>query len=219
MSEWTYLSASDQLADRPFTNPELTWQDQQALQAAVEQLRRLLTFPQVLHGCGLAEQIHWVTEQERQHRFVMVDSASLLALTHCVLVGFFGTRRVNAVAEQVNELDGELLQEVLGHSGLLCYCSLHLENGEYGNLVLFCDERAKLHWATSQRHLFAARELSPKYYEYVRLHNGHLPGGLLAGSAPVIERTKYLDYRGMLPWRGQREFVAEASCAVNDGKS
>jgi hypothetical protein len=151
--------------------------------------------------------IQWVEISERKHRFIFSDGKALLTLPRLVLVGFFGQRRRDADGAPINHVDGELMVELAEHPGMLSYCTLVLENGDYGNVVLFASEEAKLHWSTSERHSYAVRALAPKYYESVRLHNGWVPGGLLSGNVPVVERTKYLDYRGMLPWRGMRAFT------------
>jgi hypothetical protein len=199
MNEWIALSSSDQLADRPFTDPAYTAHDQAIMSFTLDQLRILAS------QAPSTPQPQWVEVAQRRHRFIIIDHRALVTLPLLTLVGFFGQRRRDADATPVNHVDGELVVELTEHAGLLSYCTLFLDNGDYGNVVVFASEAAKLHWSTGERHAYAVRTLSPKYYESVRLHNGYVAGGLLSGTLPVIERTKYLDYRGMLPWRGVRE--------------
>jgi hypothetical protein len=200
MNEWNAIPVSELLTDRPFTDPAHTAQDHAAMTFALDQLRILAHQPQ------WSPEPQWVEVAERKHRLIVIDQPALLTLPVLTLVGFFGQRRRDADTTPIHQVDGELVVELTEHPGLLSYCTLLLENGDYGNIVLFASEHAKLHWATSERHGYAVRTLSPKVYESVRLHNGYVPGGLLSGQPPVVERTKYLDYRGMLPWRGVREW-------------
>jgi hypothetical protein len=206
MSEWNPLAASELLPDRPFTNPEHTWDDARAIDFVLERLRALVHQPPPPNMHAPVQQTYWLKAEGRTHRLILCDAASLRTASRLTLVGFFGQRRPDVDPTPVNQIDSELIGELGDHPGLLSYCSLLMENGDYGNIVLFVSEEAKYHWATSNRHAYAVRVISPKYYATVRLHNGIVPGGLAAGVAPVFESTKYLDYRAMLPWRGIRTF-------------
>jgi hypothetical protein len=206
MSEWNPLTASELLPDRPFTNPEHTWEDAAAIGFALERLRTLVHIPPPPDTHTPIQQIYWLEAEGRTHRLIVSDATGLRAAPNLTLVGFFGQRRPDADPMPVSQIDSELIGELDEHPGLLSYCSLLLENGDYGNIVLFASEEAKYHWATSNRHAYAVRVISPKYYATVRLHNVIVPGGLAGGIAPRFESTKYLDYRAMLPWRGIRSF-------------
>lgn len=204
MNEWHPIDASESLVERPFTNPVCTVRDLQVMNFALDQLRLLFTDDSFAPLLDAGEQIFWLETGGRPHRLILCDVAALRQRNPLLLVGFFGQRRAGADPAPIDQVDNDLIGELMAHPGLLSYCSILLPDGEYGNIVLFDGERAKLHWSTSERHAYAARVLSPKYYESVRLHNGHLHDGLFAGAPPVIAATKYLDYRGMLPWRGMR---------------
>jgi hypothetical protein len=213
MNEWNPLAASELLADRPFTNPEHTWDDARAIGFALERLRALVHIPPPPNTRTPIPQIYWLETNGRIHRLIISNAAALRSALNLTLVGFFGQRRPNADPAPVSQIDSELIDELGEHPGLLSYCSLLMENGDYGNIVLFASSEAKSHWATSSRHAYAVRVISPKYYATVRLHNGVIPGGLVAGAAPIVESTKYLDYRPMLPWRGIRTFSPPAITA------
>lgn len=208
MSEWMPLPLTTLLPDRPFTDPLATEDDLRVLRFALAQLRLLLQDAELAPKLAGGQQLFWLEVDGRIHRLIVCDPVGLCSAEPLVLVGFFGQRRPGGDTELVNQVDTDLISELLAHPGLLSYCSILLDDGEYGNLVLFRDEAAKLHWSTSERHAYAARVLSPKYYESVRLHNGTLPSGLFAHPPLVLERTLYLDYRGMLPWRGVRTWLA-----------
>jgi hypothetical protein len=207
MNELNLLGRTEVLADRAFTHPDYSFQDLNMLHFALDQLRALLNNPALAASLAGGQQLFWVEVDGRLHRLIVADCAGLQSTNTLTLVGFFGQRRPHGDHELIDQVDTELVAELVAHPGLLAYCSILLAEGNYGNLVLFSDEAAKLHWSTSTRHAYAAHVLSPKYYESVRLHNGILPGGLFSGQAPVLERTKYYDYRGMLPWRAERIFV------------
>ena len=207
MSEWTALAVTELLLDKPFTHPSCTQDDLRILQFGVEQLRLLLENTALVVPTVEYEQLFWVEIDGRLHRLVVRDAGGLRTDSPLTLVGFFGQRRQTTDPEAIDQVDTELITELLAHPGLLAYCTIAIDDNVYGNLVLFRDEGAKLHWSNSERHGYAVRVLSPKHYESVRLHNGRLPGGLYSSQPLLLERTKYLDYRGMLPWRGIREWA------------
>lgn len=213
MSEWFSISPTELLSDKPFTNPGNTGDDAAILAFALEQLRLLLSDSEAMAGLTTGQPIFWVEMDGRLHRFIVADTDGLRTLPSFTMVGFFGQRRTSADRAPIEQVDTELISELMLHPGLLAYCSMLLDDGSYGNLVLFADQTAMLHWSTSERHAYATRVLAPTYYESVRLHNGYVAGGLNGGQRPVLERTKYLDYRGMLPWRAIREYVADSGPA------
>jgi hypothetical protein len=102
--------------------------------------------------------------------------------------------------------DEELIQEFPGHPGILSYSSLELGDGDWGNLILLDGDEAREHWRVSERHAHAARELAPRHYTDVRLHQGILPGGVRARGEAILRRTKYYDYRDAVTWRAEREW-------------
>ncbi|MDQ3250083.1 MAG: hypothetical protein M3Q45_12860 [Chloroflexota bacterium] len=211
MSEVYALAPTEVLDDRPFTNLVHTGQDLAALTYALAMLRSVLQKSAQPSGQELKQQIlFWPEADGRLHRLILNDAQALRTMAHLVLVGFFGQRRRDVDATVVDVIDTDLVDELRAHLDILAYCSCALESGEYGNLVLFRREEGKSHWATSALHLRAVQTLSPKYYDSVRLHNGFVTGGLAAGNPPVLQRTKYYDYQGMLAWRGVRELDASA---------
>jgi hypothetical protein len=85
-----------------------------------------------------------------------------------------------------------------------------LADEDCGNLVLFGHDAAINHWGHSQAHMKAVYELSPSYYDSVRLYNGRLPLGLMVSNLLHITRIKYYDYSAVPLWRALREIVAVA---------
>ena len=143
----------------------------------------------------------------RHHRAILFDPRRLGDGRDLVWVGFFGVKRREADGAALTAMDDELVQELPAHPNILSYSSLELDDGDWGNLILLDGDEAREHWRNSARHAYATRELAPRQYLYVRLHQGVLPGGACTGHAPVIRRTKYFDYRDGVTWRGEREWL------------
>jgi hypothetical protein len=88
---------------------------------------------------------------------------------------------------------------------VLSYSSLELDGGDWGNLILLDGDAARQRWRDGERHAYAARELAPRHYTSVRLHQGILTGGVDAGRDPILRRTRYYDYQAAVTWCAERE--------------
>ncbi|WP_376796446.1 hypothetical protein [Thermogemmatispora sp.] len=116
-------------------------------------------------------------------------------------VGFIGKKRAGLsaeVVERINKLDLALVHELVRFPELVSYASLQLSDGNWGNLVLFTQPSLLEGLRTSQRHRYAAFDLAPSYYEWVRLHQGTV---FCAGPLPVLmrETTRYYVFDEALP--------------------
>jgi hypothetical protein len=60
---------------------------------------------------------------------------------------------------------------------------------------LFNDPEAKTHIKRSATHAYAAYELSPRYYDWVRIHTGFMPEGLVRNEL-VVQKTRYYLFHG-----------------------
>ena len=78
---------------------------------------------------------------------------------------------------------------------MLSYSSLELRTGRWYNLVLFRNASTKEHIKSSETHNYAAHQLAPRYYEWIRLHNGIIPQGL-AQCCLVLQTTKFYTFQG-----------------------
>ena len=142
----------------------------------------------------------------RAHRAVLCDERRLADGGDLAWVGFFAVKRRDRDHAPLTLRDDELVQEFPAHPGILSYSSLELADGDWGNLILLDGDEAREHWRTSPRHADAVRELAPRHYTDVRVHQGILPGGVLAAREPLLRRTKYYDFRGGATWRAEREW-------------
>ncbi len=144
-------------------------------------LRYLLTQPTTNSEQPLL--YHVQERHQRAHRIAMYQPLALQQwqASDLPFVGFISHRRELVepfVLEDIQTADQTMLIELKHNPGLLSYSSLELRPGYWYNLVLMHDERAKEHFRQSKTHAYAAYDLSPRYYEWIRLHHGLLMGGL-----------------------------------------
>lgn len=207
-ADFTRLGRSDILSDRPFTNPDQNADDLLHLQYMVGRLRQLLSQPELIPAQPRPYILFLEESGGRRHRIALTRPEELLILSELAVVGFCGTKWLEADRSPLDAVDAELLNEFMHHPHLLSYSSLEIEGGNWRNLVLFSHPQGIGHWAISMKHVYAAHELSPGYYQYIRLHNGRLSGGLMSGNEIVLTRTKYYDYQDQPLWWAVRELQA-----------
>jgi hypothetical protein len=206
-SDYIRLNWSDIVPDRPFTNPDNNAEDLGHLQYMIERLRGLLTHVEI--PAQPRPYVLYLEEgEERRQRIALARPEELLACTELAVVGFCGAKWPEADRAPLDAVDEELVEEFMLHPHLLSYSSLQVEDGNWRNLVLFSHPQGIGHWVVSLKHAGAVRELAPRYYMNIRLHNGVLPGGLLSGQALRLTRTKYYDYGEQPLWWAVRELQA-----------
>jgi hypothetical protein len=208
VDECVRLGPSETAADRDFTDPGQVSRDLVAVGVMLAAVRRALAggagrvdgpHPRVLALPGLGG---------RAHRAIVCDAERLGDGRDLAWVGFFAVKRRDRDPTPLTAMDDELIGEFPAHPGVLSYSSLELADGDWGNLILLDGDAARERWREGERHAYAARELAPRHYAAVRLHQGVLPGGVEAGREPVLRRTRYYDYRPAVPWRAERELPA-----------
>jgi hypothetical protein len=129
----------------------------------------------------------------RVHRIVLYRPAELLVPRPLLFVGFISGKRQSLeqrVLDEIQSIDQKLVPELMGIEDILSYSSLELRTGRWYNLVIFTDTSTKEKLKMSSTHTYAAYHLAPHYYEWIRLHNGNMPGGLVEQDM-FLESTKY----------------------------
>jgi hypothetical protein len=109
---------------------------------------------------------------------------------HLSFVGFLSKKREvlsPTISHNIARVDKELVKELEENPWLLSYSSMELTDGNWCNLVVFNQEEAKERLVESATHRYAAYQLAPEYYEWVRLHNGTMSQEL---GQLVIHTTK-----------------------------
>lgn len=201
------LAETETCPDRPFTAPEHSRADVEHLRHIAVRLRETLRRAGA-EAAGLRHHMLRMTEPDgRVLRLVIGNGAELLRPAPMPVIGFFGQRRSGAEYSPIGRVDEELLEEFLQHPHIIAYCSLELPSTNWGNLVVMSNPDASQHWSASERHRYAAKELAPRYYAAVRIHNAELPAGLMGGDDLSLNRTKYYDYQTSDHWRGWRELT------------
>ncbi|GCE14669.1 hypothetical protein [Tengunoibacter tsumagoiensis] len=138
--------------------------------------------------------------REREHHTVIFNPAELVKIRDFAFVGFVGTRQQAISSSVYNELlqaDRQLVAEISHMPGFLGYASLELRPGLWYNLVVLEDYELKSHLLGSEAHKYAAHQLAPRYYDWIRLHSGVIRNGLASGDF-VLQRTKFYHFPGGL---------------------
>lgn len=141
------------------------------------------------------------------HRIVICSPRELLTTGDLYFVGFISGRREAVeplIIDELERTDKQMLTEIVHLPGILSYSSLQLRSRNWYNLVLLSDADAKAHFRTMETHRYAAYQLSPAYYAWIRLHSGVMPGGL-ARHEMLLRSTKYYTFAGA----GQRPIIRE----------
>ncbi len=204
---YVMVGDTEVITERAFTHPDRSRDDIGVLRHIAGRVREVLRQPEERPGDPYPRVVRFTESDGCALRIVICNRGKLLEANDVSVVGFFGQRRPTSdCGPQMDTLDEELIEEFLQHPGILAYCSLELEpGGNWANLVLMSHADAKAHWVQSERHAYASQVLAPKHYNTVRLHNGDLPGGLMAGGDVLLVRTKYYDYQQDPKWRAIRE--------------
>ncbi len=213
------LGPSEMVEDRPFTGPARSLADARTLQHMAQTLRQFVQAAAPVPDQPRPIILYLEETGGRLHRIALVNPAAMGQPGDLTVVGFCGQKRPHVNRDILNELDRELIAELPDFGDLLSYSTLQLDNGDACNLVLFSHPQGIQHWARNQKHAQAV-QMSPDFYESIRLHQGRLPGGLMSPGSLVLLRTKYYDYRDQPVWRAVRDLAGEepASAIVSMGR-
>jgi hypothetical protein len=133
---------------------------------------------------------------KRKQRISLYKPQALLHPCRLSFVGFVSGRQPALSASILNEverIDELMVAELVNISGIFSYSSLEVRPGRWYNLVVFHDAETKVYLKNSHTHSYAAYQLAPQYYEWIRLHNGIMPGGL-AQQELLLQSTKYYTF-------------------------
>ena len=159
--------------------------------------------------------LYYLDERRRRtHRMAIYNPEELLLHNELAFVGFVSGKLKPlrpSVAADLRIMDRKLVAELANTPGLLSYSSLELHDGNWCNLVLLNDAEVKIRLKNAATHQYAAYELAPGCYEWIRLHNGYMPAGL-AGNEMVLQKTRYYMYAGA----ERRPAIREISYQEND---
>ena len=210
MYGFTQLAPQEFVAQRPFTHPDHAIADHAVLRCMIAELRRHLHVAQPGRST-----FHFIPQEEGwQRRLVYNRPDFSWQTTKLTVVGFFGSKRP-VVAPEMNtaifEVGRELMAliasfpQVIAYSTRLLACELN-----YANLVLLDCPESIDKWRDQAIHLRAAIDLSPDYYQTVRIYRGELPvAGFYNPELLVLKSCKYWDFRSNPLWCAQRQIEME----------
>lgn len=200
------LGKSEAIPERPFTHTEHITKDREILVHMARQLRTLLEkHPEILE---MSKSIYIDEPDGHSHRYFIPRVAKLKQTKKIYLVGFFSHKQEGASKNHFGDLDERLIKELPTHQEILSYSTMELPGGDYGNLVLLSNEEAKTKWMQGKVHSRAI-ELSPDFYQFVRINNGILSEGITKPDLLQITRVKYYDYNENPPWKAVRELTQD----------
>src|SRR5262249_50718087 len=207
VDDYARLGPQETAVGREFTDPGKTTPDLAAARRMLAEIQHQVRSGESPPGRPRPHVVQRCEADGRMHRAILFDERRLGDGRDLVWVGFFGVKRPGVDSTPLTSMDDDLVGELsTGHPDILSYSSLELADGNWGNLILIDGDQAREHWRTSERHAYAARELAPRHYVHVRLHQGVLPGGARPECALVLRRSKYYDYREGVTWRAEREW-------------
>ena len=199
------LRADEVAAGHPCTETALYVPDLDLLAYLLQDLRTLIRSNDAGKTELVAhEPILWSVHGLRR-RTVVCDPALIRAHDRVCVVGFFADRREDIDYESLDDLELTLLLDFRKFPGILSYSSMELANDFWATLVVHVEPDDTEAWRTSSAHSKAV-EISPGLYSSIRIHNGHIDGGVTGNRAIVIDRTKYWDYDHEPVWHAVREF-------------
>jgi hypothetical protein len=206
------LGREDKVQEHPFSDVENTADDLATMRKMAHQLVDTYEDPKVCDFTMRNGPVCQSDPQGRHFRIYYIRPDRLFEGDRLAVVGFFGSRRPGADIQPLLRADKLFEAEFDKHPDLLSLSTVRVANGNFGNLVVFANREAISIWNNTPVHRKLVAEISPPYYQSIRLNNGWLPRGLAEPDALWIGRVKYIDYGSMPPWRAVRT-LQEGSAA------
>lgn len=135
--------------------------------------------------------------QGRTHRIALYQCQDLLQHSQLAFVGFISRRKEGldtSILDEIHSVDKVLVEEMVNNPGILSYSSLELRAGVWYNLVVMSDNDAKHQVLRTETHAYAAYQLAPHYYKWIRLHTGVMPYGLTHDLMKIVH-TRYYTFQ------------------------
>ncbi len=126
---------------------------------------------------------------------VVVNTAGTLHHSSLPFVGFISKKQRSVapdIQRRIDVADSGMLLELARIPALLSYVSLQLVDDNWYNLVVFSQEDAKRDILTTSLHHYAAYDLAPHYYQWIRLHHGVIQQDTVLGL--MLHTTKYYTF-------------------------
>lgn len=205
------LRTDDVNVDRPFTHPWHVAVDRTYLMEMFVDLLCLLTGSRWTPTAG-QQTLSYPDHEHCHKRIILLDGDYLRRGLALSVIGFFGNKQrtlSTAIIDEINEADSQLTAHFYTFADLVCYYTILLPDGyNYANLVLLKRPEGVTAWNALPIHQHAARLLSPRFYENVRIYHGALPAGDNATRRLALSCVKYWDFQTTPTWHAIRELAA-----------
>ncbi|GHO78744.1 hypothetical protein KSD_65150 [Ktedonobacter sp. SOSP1-85] len=143
--------------------------------------------------------LHTLVEpNNRAHRIAIYRPDVLKSAPQLSFVGFVSQRRSQlppCLVDEISRIDQELLVNVANVPSLVSYSSFALRPRLWYNLVLFQGSGLGTHLKGMAGHTYAAYELAPAYYDWIRLHQGMLTPA--SQDALQLHASRYYLFKGI----------------------
>ncbi len=198
MNKDSNMNASEALNERSLPNFEIGNLDLVILSYMAQRI--YVTLYLLDEPVDPSQPLLYYAEEGRKHthRIAIYRPEELMRNSSLDLVGFVSAKLKPGrpqVIKEIRAVDKKLIVEFISTPGLLSYSSLELRDGRWCNLVLFSGRETRVHIRNSETHAYAAYQLSPRYYAWIRLHSGIMPGGL-ACNEMILQKTRYYEFHG-----------------------
>lgn len=169
--------------------------DKLKTQQVLSKVRKYVT--QVFNLGALPNSVSFLNQDDKCTRIILYNIEQLYSARDIFAVVFYANTRPHLTKkfnQDYTRTDWEIAMSQTGSDNILCYVSQELEDGNWFNVVLFTQEAAKHNVMAVEMHKFAAYTLAPKRFNWIRLHNAHLPNGIMASQDIALLKTKYYDF-------------------------
>jgi hypothetical protein len=199
------LGVDETVDAHPCTDTSLYAPDLDLLAYLLQDLRSLLRSNDAGKIDLVAHEPKLWTVHGLRRRTVVCEPEQIRLRERVHVVGFFADRRDDIDYDSLDGLELSLLLEFRQYPGILSYSSMELANEYWANLVVHAEPDDTEAWRRSTAHGRAV-DVSPRLYSSIRIHNGHLDGGVTANQAIALDATKYWDYGCDPVWQAVRRF-------------
>jgi hypothetical protein len=198
------------------------WSDLVVLRYMVKQLQLTLQTTEVSGKIQLPLQYNLTERVSAQHRIIIFDPQELQTSEKLSFVGFVSAYRSDidpAITDELGAVDTRLLPKLTRVRGLLGYLSMELRPGYWYNLVVLRSLATKSDLKQLPIHQYAAYDLAPRVYKWIRIHNGVFVGSLTKNT-PELLSTKHYVFQDAEPYFQMYEVNYENSeSGLNDARS
>lgn len=187
------------------TKPENYLEDLQALAELRNYLLKLIKIEEQVVDCitpqatPIKSSYKGCTRDARNLKVTIQNLDTLATAKQLYFVGFFGRKRTSVAATismELSKIDADLTDELQNYPAILAYGYIELpDHFNYANLVIFDRWEDIERLKTSTNHQKAAWQVSPNYYDQIKIHSGVLAGGI--ASIFRLSRTNFYDFTNL----------------------